>query len=184
MPAPRYPVRERQQPDFYKAHVASVQKEKEEPDSYEEALRAPDADQWRRAMDEKIASLHANNTWLLEELPEGVKPIPVKWVFKVKHDGKGNIERYKARLVAKGFLQQEGVDFTEVFAPASKHVTFRALLAVVDVEDLELHHLDVKTAFLYGELEEEIYIEQPPGYEDGKRGVACKLIKALYGLRQ
>ena len=181
--ARRYPGRERAPPkQWFKANVARVSAD--EPTTLAEALAAPDSELWQRAMDEEMASLHSNSTWALEETPSGVKPIPVKWVFKIKRDSTGNIERYKARLVAKGFMQVEGVDFNEVFAPVSKHTTLRALLALVAKEDLELHQLDVKTAFLNGELEEEIYMVQPPGYEEGSSGISCHLQKALYGLRQ
>jgi hypothetical protein len=87
-------------------------------------------------------------------------------------------------LVAKGFLQKQGVDFEEVYAPVSKHTTLRALLAIVAQQDLELHQLDVKTAFLNGELEGEIYMQQPQGYEQGGPNIVCRLLRTLYGLRQ
>jgi hypothetical protein len=155
-----------------------------EPNTVEEALSGDDAESWKLAMDEEMASLMSNGTWELKQLPTGVKPIPVKWVYKIKRDANGNIERYKARLVAKGFKQRQGVDFTEVFAPVSKHTTLRTVLALVAQHDMYLHQLDVKTAFLNGELEEDIYMVQPPGYESGGPSVACHLKKAIYGLRQ
>lgn len=155
-----------------------------EPLTYEQAMSSSAAELWKQAMDEEMASLLANGTWTLEPVPPGVKPLPVKWVFKIKRDSSGNIDRYKARLVAKGFMQREGIDFTEVFAPVSKHTTLRALLSIVAAQDLELRQLDIKTAFLNGDLEETIYMKQPPGYEQGGPGIACHLNKALYGLRQ
>ena len=138
-----------------------------EPTTYEEAVASPEAEQWQQAMDEEFASLMENETWILEELPPGARPIPVKWVFKLKTASNGSIERYKARLVAKGFAQREGIDYDEVFAPVSKYATLRTLLAFVAAEDLELHQLDIKTAFLNGNIDEDIYLKQPPGYEEG-----------------
>jgi hypothetical protein len=136
-----------------------------EPQTYEEPLAGPDAELWRRAMDEEFASLLENGTWELEKLPDGFKALPMKWVYKITRDANGNIERYKARLVAKGYLQKQGVDFEEVYASVSKHTTLRALLADVAARHMELHQLDVKTAFLNAELEEEIYMQQAQGYE-------------------
>jgi hypothetical protein len=155
-----------------------------EPETLEEALNSEYAEFWKAAMDDEFKSLLENNTWILEEPPSGVKPIPVKWVFKVKKDATGHFERFKARLVVKGFKQQEGIDYNEVFAPVSKYVTVRTLMAKAAAEDLDLHQIDIKTAFLHGNLEETIYMKQPPGYEEGGCNTACKLVKSLYGLKQ
>ena len=162
------------------AHTAVLH----EPANLEEALASDQGELWQQAADDEMASLIANGTWELEPVPPGVKPIPVKWVFKIKRDSNGNVERYKARLVAKGFRQQEGIDYDEVFAPVSKYTTVRTVLALAAAKDLEIHQLDIKTAFLYGELEEDVWIEQPPGYETGSPGMACHLRKSLYGLKQ
>ena len=181
------PVRDRRPPQgIYannwapQAHVAVITP----PLTYEEAMARDDADLWRLATDDEVKSLLGANTYSLERLPPGFKALPCKWVFTVKRDAHGNIERYKARLVVKGFLQREGIDYTEVFAPVSKHATLRALMATVAVNDLILKQLDVKTAFLNGDLEETIYMRQPPGYEEGGVGIACRLRKSLYGLKQ
>jgi hypothetical protein len=117
------------------AHLATIN----EPATLKEALASEQADLWQQAADDEYASLLANNTWELERPPPGVTPIPVKWVFKLKRNSSGEIERYKARLVAKGFRQREGVDYEEVFAPVSKYTTVRALLALAASQDLEIH---------------------------------------------
>lgn len=135
-------------------------------------------------MDEEFASLTANDTWTLEPAPPGTTAIPVKWVYKLKHDATGAIVRFKARLVAQGFRQREGIDYEEVFAPVSKYATLRACLAVTASQNLLLHQLDIKTAFLNGTLSETVYTTQPPCYEQGDPSLSCRLHKALYGLKQ
>jgi hypothetical protein len=162
---------ERRTPARYRANLAIEGSnprgsgEHHEPQTYQEAVSGEESELWQKSMDEEMRLLLENGTWELVERLEGVKPIPMKWVYKVKWDAQGNVERYKSRLVAKGFLQKQGVDFEEVYAPMSKHTTLRALLAIVAQQDLELHQFDVKTAFLNGELEKEIYMQQPWGYE-------------------
>jgi hypothetical protein len=135
-------------------------------------------------MSDEIASLLQHNVFEHVELPEGCKAIKARWLFDYKFDEFGNIVRHKARFVAKGYEQEEGKDFTNVFAPTATRDTERAFLAYVAAHDLELHQLDVKTAFLHGELAETTYVEQPEGFHQGGPRTVWLLKKALYGLRQ
>ncbi|KAH9804147.1 hypothetical protein KPL71_002018 [Citrus sinensis] len=158
----------------------------EEPSSYKQAMNSRDKTKWLSAMEEEISSLKKNNTWILVRKPEDRKLVGCKWIFKLK-DGATSEEppRYKARLVAKGFTQREGVDYSEVFSPVVKYSSIRVLLAITTYHDLELDQMDVKTAFLHGNLEEEIYMEQPEGFiQRESEDMVCLLKKSLYGLKQ
>jgi hypothetical protein len=140
---------------------------------------------WRLAMVDELASIEQNSTWTLVDLPAGHRPIGLKWVYKLKRDVDGIILKHKARLVAKGYVQRPGIDFDEVFAPVARLDSVRLLLAVAAQFKWQVHHMDVKTAFLNGELGEEVYVSQPPGFIDGKNSSkVLRLHKALYGLRQ
>jgi hypothetical protein len=170
----------------YALSIAQEVNDGVEPVSYTEAVSCVESSQWLVAMNEEIESLHKNNTWALTELPKGKRPLRCKWVYK-KKDGIPGVEdpRCKARLVVKGFNQKEGIDFNEIFSPVVRHTSIRVLLAFVALFDLELEQLDVKTAFLHGELEEEIYMEQPEGFiVPEKEHLVCRLKKSLYGLKQ
>ena len=134
-------------------------------------------------MKEEMDSLLKNQTWSLVELPEGKKALTNKWVYKIKEKGDGR-QRYKARLVVKGFAQKKGIEYDEIFSPVVKMTSIRAILSLVATENLFLEQLDVKTAFLHGDLEEDIYMHQPEGFEvKGKEGYVCKLKKSLYSLK-
>lgn len=148
-----------------------------------EAKNGPHAVDWKSAMDEEIASHTENKTWSLSKLPNGRKAIKSKWVFKTKSDDKGNIIRYKARLVAKGCGQRFGIDYTETFSPVVRYNSIRYLLEFSVQRDLRIHQMDAVTAFLQGDIDEEIYMEQPEEYHDGTDKV-CKLNRSIYGLRQ
>ena len=181
--AVRRSLRDRRQPGEWWA-TAAVELQPD-PTSLDEALGGDEAPMWKQAMQDEYNALMGNKTWELEPLPPGTRKLPVKWVFKRKRDAAGNIERYKARLVVLGCRQRAGVDYQEIYAPVGKHATLRTLLAVVAARDLELHQLDVANAFLNGELEEDVWIEQPPGYKSkGDENLACHLRKTLYGLKQ
>lgn len=154
----------------------------DEPWDYEEAKGKK---VWCDACDDEIASIVKNKTWELVDLPHGAKAIGLKWVFKVKRNADGSINKFKARLVAKGYIQRHGIDFDEVFAPVARIETVRFLIALAASKGWQIHHLDVKTAFLHGELKEEVFVCQPQGYVvKGQENKVYKLRKALYGLRQ
>jgi Reverse transcriptase (RNA-dependent DNA polymerase) len=153
------------------------------PRTLEEALSRPDAPQWREACHSEMTALAAKEVMTLMMLPPNKKAISLRWVFSYKLRPDGNIERYKARLVAKGFTQQEGIDYFEVWAPTGRLSAYRALLAHAAYYGLEVKLLDFTTAFLNGPLEEEIYVKQPPGFEDNT-GRVMRLNRALYGLKQ
>lgn len=136
-------------------------------------------------MQEEMNAIEKNDTWELATLPKGNKPFGVKWVYKKKMNAQGEIERYKARLVAKGYKQKAGIDYEEVFAPVARMETIRLLISLAAQNKWSIFQMDVKSAFLNGVLEEEVYIEQPPGYTKvGKENKVLKLKKALYGLKQ
>ena len=139
---------------------------------------------WLGGMKVENKSFLDNKTWTLAKPPEaGRKVLRGKWVYKLKRGPNGEIVRWKARWVVCGFEQQEGIDYNETFASVVKPMSYKAMFAIAAALDLEIHQMDVKTAFLYGDIDEEIYVEQPTGLEDGT-GRVCKLNKALYGLKQ
>lgn len=142
-------------------------------------------DKWRKAMESELESIERNGTWFLTELPRGAKKIGVKWVYKTKLNERGEVDKFKARLVAKGYAQQQGVDYNEVFAPVARWDTIRMILALAAQEDWLVYQLDVKSAFLHGELSEDVYVEQPLGYvKEGEEDKVYKLVKTLYVLKQ
>lgn len=136
-------------------------------------------------MDKEVESIEKNGTWKLTKLPDGHKVIDLKWIFKLKRDASGKVTKHKARLVAKGYVQEHGIDYEEVFAQVTRMETVRLLLALAAKNSWQVHHLDVKTAFLNGDFNEEVYVAQPKGYvKQGYENMVCKLYKALYGLKQ
>lgn len=153
-----------------------------EPKNFKEATSCHHAKEWIEAMREEIKSIEDNKTWELVDLPRGRMPIGSKWVFKLKRDENNKIIRRKARLVAQGFSQKFGIDYDEVFAPVVRSATFRLLLSVAGVRGYAVRHFDIKTAFLNGNLNEEIYMRQPTGFKNGDK--VFKLHKSLYGLKQ
>lgn len=153
------------------------------PQNVNEAMTSPEAEKWKAAMESEYRSLIENETWTLEKLPEGKKAIKCKWIFTTKQDTNGDIIRYKARLVARGFSQVEGIDYNETFAPVVRYTSIRILLSIASHLNLRISQMDAVTAYLNGTLDEELYMEQPDGYEI-EPGKCCRLIKSIYGLKQ
>ena len=133
-----------------------------EPECYDEALQDENSSKWELAMKDEMNSLLGNQTWEIIELPAGKKALHNKWVYRIKNEHNDS-KRYKARLVVKGFQEKEGIDYTEIFSPIKKMLTIRLVLGMVVAEKLHLEQLDMKTAFLHGDLEEDIYMIQPEG---------------------
>lgn len=158
-----------------------------EPRSYNEAKSSASWSQWRDALDDKIKSLRLNETWRLQPrssvTAKGKHVLRGKWVYKVKRAADGSVQKYKTRWVVHGFEQVEGSDYAETFAAVVKPMSYKALFAIAAAMDYEIEQTDVKTAFLYGPVDEEAYVEQLTGYEEDS-GSVCLLEKALYGLKQ
>lgn len=151
-------------------------------------MQGPNAAEWAKAMEEELNQLEKNNTWELvhkSDVQPGHRPLGGKWVYKIKRDVDGNIARFKARWVVKGYLQQFGVDFDQTFAAVVKPMAFRVLFAIAAFFDLDIDQMDVKTAFLYGLIDQLVYVEIPKGTESAtNRDMVCKLLKTLYGFKQ
>lgn len=154
----------------------------QDPVTYNEAISSEAAKEWKEAMSEELAAIERSGTWKLVDLPAGRKPIGSKWVFKTKTNSDGIPKKRKARLVAQGFSQKFGIDYIDVFAPVARGTTMRMLLSDAGKKKLKVKQYDVKSAFLNGDLQEEIFMKPPPGVETN--GKVCLLKKSLYGLKQ
>lgn len=182
--SPVSPIRNKLRVQERKNYACAVsQCEVGDPLTVESAMARHDARSWKQAMQSEINSLAENDTWEIVNLPPNRRPINCKWVFKVKRDAKGNIMKHKARLVVKGCSQREGIDYSETYAPVVRYNSIRLLLSIATNLDLQIDQMDVVTAFLHGDIEEEIYMVQPEAFNDGTERV-CRLKKSLYGLKQ
>ncbi|KAK8685928.1 hypothetical protein V6N13_124959 [Hibiscus sabdariffa] len=185
----RRSTRERHEPERYgflvTTHGDVILVDHDEPKTYQEAVSRPDSEKWLEAMRSEMDSMSDNQVWTLVEPPKGIKPIGCKWVFKKKTDMDGNVQTYKGRLVPKGYRQIHGIDYDETFSPVAMFKSIRILLAIAAFHDYEIWQMDVKTAFLNGKLEEDVYMTQPEGFvtpENARK--VCKLQRSIYGLKQ
>ncbi|KAG7572108.1 Reverse transcriptase RNA-dependent DNA polymerase [Arabidopsis suecica] len=171
--------------EHYQQFILNISAESE-PKNFGEAIKS---EKWHGPMNEELQTCVNTGTFSVVTLPEGKKPIGCRWVYRIKHHADGTIDRYRARLVAKGYTQQEGVDYIDTFSPVAKLVTVKLLLDLAAKHNWSLTQMDVTNAFLHGDLEEEIYVELPPGYtpppgESLPPNAVWKLHKSLYGLKQ
>ena len=155
-----------------------------DPRSLKQALACSDRHKWQEAAKLEIESHKLNGTWELVDLPPGAKTIGSGWVFRLKHNADGSIERYKAHLIAKGYSQHPGFDYTEVFAPTFRYAAICTIIALAAVNNLHLRSVDISHAFLNGDLEETIYMRQAEGFHMGSSNQVYRLRKSLYGLKQ
>jgi hypothetical protein len=184
-----YSASKREDREFWKkTNVLNLEAPRKEsvyiPESFSKAIASEEKEKWIEAIEKEKESLSLMGTWKLVDRPKDKPVVKNKWVFDVKTDELGAVIRYKARLVAKGFTQTHGVDFNETFAPVLRGESLRYLISYAAENNLQIHHMDVETAFLNGDLQEEIYMELPEGYEGDGRKTVCKLDKTLYGLKQ
>ena len=187
---PRHSIRERRGVPplrLIEQYLATVAEEEanQSPQSVQEALQGTHGEKWKEAMDSEMRSLKENGVYQLVDRPKGKKVVKSKWVLRVKTNEKGGVEKYKARVVAKGFSQVEGVDYDQTFSPTVRFESIRQLVALGASKGLQMHQMDVTTAFLYAPLEEEVFMEQPEGTVlPGDEGKVMWLRKCLYGLKQ
>ena len=135
-----------------------------DPKTFSEVMSSRDASFWREAVNDEMDSIMSNQTWVLVDLPPRSKPISSKWVFRRKYNSDGSLQTFKARLVAKGFKQRNGIDYFDTYAPVAMLTSIKVLFTIASLNNLYVHQMDVKIAFLNGDLDEEIYIEQPEGF--------------------
>ena len=156
-----------------------------EPQTYKEAVNSMEGLMWKEVIKSEIDSILLNHIWELVDLPPGCKPLSSKWIFKRKQKVDGSIDKYKARFVIKGYKQTKGLDYFDTYSPVTRINSIRMVLAIAALRNLEVHQMDVKIAFLNGDLDEEIYMEQPEGFFAPGQGIkVSKLVKSLYGLKQ
>jgi hypothetical protein len=151
-------VRKSAIPDDYKIYTSEEIHIERDPTLYEEAMRSPHSFKWCEAMEDEMRSMSANQVWKLEEISKGVKTVGCKWVYKIKRNFKGNIDRFKTRLMTKAFTQRERIDYNDAFSPVSSKNSFRIIMTLVTQYDLEFHQMNVKTTFLNGDLYKNVYM--------------------------
>nr|GEX02203.1 zinc finger, CCHC-type [Tanacetum cinerariifolium] len=157
----------------------------DDPNTFDEAMKSHDVAFWKKAINDEMDFIMGKNTRVLADLPTGCKPLGCKWIFKRRLKVDGTIVKFKARLVIQGFKQKSGIDYFDTYALVARLSTIRLLIAIASIHNLIVYQMDVKTTFLNGELEEEVYMNQPQGFfMHGKENKVCKLIKSLYGLKQ
>jgi hypothetical protein len=180
---PRQQVRESKLPERFCSYIAMMSSiQVSEPSNFEEASGRQ---VWRDSMMEEYDSIIKNDVWEVASRPEGKSLVNSRWLYKLKHVADGSVEKYKARFVAQGFSQVERVDYDETFAPFARYTLIRAVISIEAEMGWRIHHMDVKTSFLNGIIHEEVYIENPLGFEVHEReSHVCRMKKALYGLKQ
>ena len=183
-PVIRRSQRQTRKPDYYGVQI-NMTNDSPEPNTVEEALSSPEKELWKEAMTAEFQSLRANQVWDLVPYTDDRRIVNSKWVFKRKLGEYGQIDRYKARLVAQGCSQREGIDYDETFSPVVRFESVRTVIAFAVSKGMKIHQMDVKTAFLNGELNEEVFMSQPQGFvEKGKESFVCCLRRSIYGLKQ